>query len=64
LRGTPFRTIFCFELLVLTERGKRIKGGLDLKDHITAFAAITAIWPTSWDEFFAVEMHHAIAALA
>ena len=44
--------------------GKRIQRGLDLKDDISAFAAIAAIGSAQWDELLAAEMHHAIAALA
>jgi hypothetical protein len=64
LRWTAFDAIFCSKLLILTEGGKRVQCGPDLKDDVTAFAAIAAIRTAPRDEFLAMEMHHAIAAFA
>ena len=64
LRGTAFDAIFGFELLILAECRKCIECGFNLKDDITALAAVATIRSAQWDKFLTTEMHHAVAALA
>jgi hypothetical protein len=64
LRGSTLDAIFRPELLVLTERGKRIQGCLHLKDNVTAFPAVAAIRTAPGDKFLTMEMHHTVAAPA
>ena len=64
LRRSASESVLRFEFLILSERRQRVKRVPDLKNDIAALAAVAAIGAAVCDKFFAMEMHHAIAAFA